>query len=216
VLDNTVNVFGDAERRRENYHWQYTFDKLQLWGLVDYEKMVYLDSDMMVMKNIDDLFDRPNFSAVAAGRLIHPTWNRLNSGTMVVEPSLQVKDELVKSIAPTVGERGRVGQSTGDQDVINHYLPDWPDKSALHLPESYNLLFKHLTIYVRKHGFSYRGSGENAIKVAHFIGARKPWHLKGMSRYLYVLKLLLNNPCGVKAWCKYMGYIRKAENALRV
>lgn len=206
---------NDANHKSENYHWQYTFDKLQLWGLTEYEKILYLDSDMLVMQNIDDLFERPSFSAVAAGKLIHPAWRRLNSGTMVITPDKTVEEALLQSITTTIEERSRENEPTGDQDVINHYLPTWPDNDNLHLSESYNLLFKHLTQYVCSHGFSYGDSGDKGIKVVHFIGAKKPWHLKGVSRNLYLLKLLAKNPCGIKAYREYMKYITEAEKCLR-
>ena len=38
-------------------HWSYTFDKLQIWGLMQFEKIVFLDSDMLILRNIDELFD---------------------------------------------------------------------------------------------------------------------------------------------------------------
>ncbi len=31
--------------------------KLQLWSLVNFDKIVYLNYDMMVLKNIDNVFD---------------------------------------------------------------------------------------------------------------------------------------------------------------
>ena len=64
-LGNSVNI-PEGSSQTIMPHWSYTFDKLQIWGLTQFEKLVFLDSDMMVVRNIDHLFDREPFSAVAA------------------------------------------------------------------------------------------------------------------------------------------------------
>ena len=42
-----------------------TFTKVQLWNFADLQKVVFLDADMIVLKNIDDLFEREELSACA-------------------------------------------------------------------------------------------------------------------------------------------------------
>ena len=39
------------------------FVKLRLWQLTEYERCVFLDADTVVLKNIDRLFEYPEFSA---------------------------------------------------------------------------------------------------------------------------------------------------------
>ena len=36
-----------------NGHWGYTFDKIHLFGLHEFSKLVYVDSDMIVRANMD-------------------------------------------------------------------------------------------------------------------------------------------------------------------
>ncbi|HEX8348407.1 MAG TPA: glycosyltransferase, partial [Hymenobacter sp.] len=45
---------------QKQHHWTHTFDKLHLFGLTQFDKLVYLDSDMMILANIDELFDKPH------------------------------------------------------------------------------------------------------------------------------------------------------------
>ena len=59
------------------------FTKLRAWELVEFDKVVLLDADMVVLKTIDELFDRPELSA--APDFLLP--DRFNSGTLVLEPS---------------------------------------------------------------------------------------------------------------------------------
>lgn len=49
-------------------NWNYTFDKFYLFDKMDFDKLVYLDSDMYVNKNIDELFEKENMSATIAGK----------------------------------------------------------------------------------------------------------------------------------------------------
>ncbi len=41
--------------------WNGTFDKLLIFGLLQYEKRFFVDRDMMVLWNIDHLLDPPSF-----------------------------------------------------------------------------------------------------------------------------------------------------------
>ncbi|CAI7907538.1 unnamed protein product [Closterium sp. NIES-54] len=59
------------------------YSKLLMWNMVRYRKLIYLDSDLLVLHNIDDLFHRPQLSA--APDTLPP--DKFNSGLMVVEPN---------------------------------------------------------------------------------------------------------------------------------
>ena len=40
-----------------------TLTKLHCWKLTQFDKMIFMDSDMVVVRPIEDLFDRDEFSA---------------------------------------------------------------------------------------------------------------------------------------------------------
>jgi hypothetical protein len=171
-------------------HWLNTFDKLQLFGLVQYRKLVYLDSDMMVLDCIDELFARPHMSAVPAGRLVHPDWVRLNSGLMVIEPAAGLPQAILATLPQALQAAHAEGHSNlGDQDLINAYYADWP-RSRLQLDESYNLLQPLVDRYLASGRYTLprdagmTGAQARAIKVLHFIGAAKPWSLRGWWRHV--------------------------------
>lgn len=152
-------------------HWSRTFEKLQAFELLEFTKVVYLDSDMMVMRNVDDLFDKPHMSAVAAGRGQpgNESWERLNSGCLVIVPQAGAVERMWRAAPVALRERDAVG----DQDLIQIAHPGWPDRPELHLGEEYNLFFMYLEHYTRELGYSLRGS--RPIKIVHFVGAVKPW-----------------------------------------
>ena len=175
-------------------HWGRTFDKVHLFGLGDYSKLVYVDSDMIVLANIDELFDKPHMSAVAAGRLVNPHWIRLNGGLLVIEPAYGLSDRIFATFPKAVAEvSGLVDQTgMGDQDLLNAYYPGWTTSTELELDQGYNMFACHLDFHIEKHGYrlpeQLGGSGP-PVKIVHFIGPRKPW-MKGASlrHYVRVLK----------------------------
>lgn len=174
----------------DSHHWNNTFDKLHLFGLVQFRKLVYLDSDMMVLSNIDELFDRPHMSAVAAGRLVHPDWVRLNSGLMVIEPQADLPAKIFGTRDAAAREaQARGAPAVGDQDLINAYYPEWP-RSRLQLDEAYNVLHPFVDHYVVNGRYALAGAASGvsprarAIKVIHFIGSAKPWSFHGVLRHV--------------------------------
>jgi alpha-N-acetylglucosamine transferase len=176
-------------------HWAGVFEKLLIFSLTQFEKIVYLDSDMLVLRGIDDLFDRPHMTAVSAD-VARSDANRLilNAGLMVIEPRVGLTDELIATL-PTVYEsekrwRTQAGRpvSMGVQSVINSFWPSWAGDTQLHLHPSYNVLVSDVDHYVRRRG--YRAFGNNGIRVLHFIGARKPWMYGSWDLATRILRLI--------------------------
>lgn len=165
------------------HHWTNTFDKIHFFGLARFEKLVYLDSDMIVLDNIDHLFEKPHMSAVAAGRLVHADWTRLNSGLMVIEPEEGLPSRIAKMLEPALDRAAKLSsQAIGDQDLINEYYKDWPMQPGLHLDDGYNLFHAHADAYINDHGYGLDHAARPAsdlqprpIHVLHFSGPVKPW-----------------------------------------
>ncbi|AEG94353.1 glycosyltransferase [Ramlibacter tataouinensis] len=171
---------------QNGHHWGRTFDKLHLFGLAHYSKLVYLDSDMLVLSSLDELFERPHLSAVPAGRLVHPDWDRLNSGLMVIEPDADLPRAIGNRLDNALATAAQAGnQAIGDQDLINAWAPGWPS-SGLQLDEGYNVFDSLLDDYLDR-GYALPtqpgGDGAKPVKVVHFIGPVKPWHPRALGRH---------------------------------
>lgn len=154
-------------------HWSRTFDKLLAFTLVGFKKVVCLDSDMMVLRNIDELFERPHMSAVIAGKSQpgNEKWELLNSGCLVVVPREGELDRLWQAVPDALTTRSAIG----DQDLLQVAHPRWVASTELHLDEGYNLFFPYLEHYMRTLGYSL--SGSHPVKIVHFVGVPKPWSL---------------------------------------
>uniref|UniRef100_A0A2K5PUW0 glycogenin glucosyltransferase n=1 Tax=Cebus imitator TaxID=2715852 RepID=A0A2K5PUW0_CEBIM len=69
-----------------------TLTKLHCWTLTHYSKCVFLDADTLVLSNVDELFDRGEFSAAP-----DPGWpDCFNSGVFVFQPSLRTHKLLLQ------------------------------------------------------------------------------------------------------------------------
>lgn len=158
-IDDTINT-------EEGYdHWNRTFDKLYVWTLSQFNKVVFLDSDIQVIKNIDYLFDCPHMSAVRADAFNEPGLDKLNSGLMVIEPNEREFEEL-----RTIVKSGELHlKNMGDQDVIRAYYHDWGTRKELTLEPGLNVLYSEVS-----RGVIQRQDVE-PVSVIHYIGHKKPW-----------------------------------------
>lgn len=167
-------ILNDPKDRRF-----YNYSKLNMWGLTQFDKIVYLDADMVVMHNIDELFDKPNLSSTNAGGMIHKDWKQLNSGLIVLEPSQSIFNHMKSQVGVIEKEKGK-----GDQAFIHQYYADWPERKELHLHHVYNTFDCHIEGYKKHHGYyldekiqlNNSKFDPKRIKVVHYIGQTKPWN----------------------------------------
>jgi len=106
------------------------FCKLRLWELEEYRRIVFLDADTLVVRNIDKLFSYPQFCGAPNLYETLDDMHRLNSGVFVAEPSKATFDDMLKRLdAP-----GSYWRRT-DQTFLERYFPHWHG-----LPYTYNTL----------------------------------------------------------------------------
>ena len=149
----------------EHEHWTHTFDKLYIWAQTQFEKVVYLDSDMQVVSNIDYLFNCPHMSAVRADEWNEPGIDKLNSGLMVIVPNLEEFEGLCQILRTGVVKL----RIMGDQDIIRAYYSDWGTHKELTLHSGLNVLYSEVS-----HGV-IKKENVQPVSVIHYIGNRKPW-----------------------------------------
>ena len=47
--------------------WEFCLTKLRAFGLTQFKKIVFLDADIMVLKNLDQLFEKPPMTSALDG-----------------------------------------------------------------------------------------------------------------------------------------------------
>ncbi len=183
IRRNKINIPNSIKSKNDIgtfSHWTNTFDKLLIFELIQFDKLVYLDSDMYVRKNIDELFEKENMSATIDrrnGPFINKEWMKLTSGLMVIEPKKGIISHFLNIIVDIESKR----ESIGDQDILQEYDTKWDKKRNLHLDVKYNMFFPHIDYYTQYSNYTL-----DDIHIVHFIYSKKPFHLveEQMSQYL--------------------------------
>lgn len=106
------------------------FLKLRLWELEQYQKIVFLDADCLVVQNIDNLFRFPEFSGAPNLYESLADMHRLNSGVFVAQPSCYTFNDMINKLDTEDAFWRRT-----DQTFLQTYFPDWHN-----LPYTYNCL----------------------------------------------------------------------------
>jgi len=149
--------------------WSTTCTKFQAWNLVEFEKVIFMDSDMLVVGPVDDALFMSNASFAASPESFPP--DTFNAGFMVIKPSKEGFAHLLEL-------NKRVGSAEGgDQGVLNNGLcPNWfsappSDLSCGRLPWLFNVEVAHYNEYkvLRKM------SNQREPSVIHFVSDGKPW-----------------------------------------
>ncbi|KAK4424505.1 Galactinol synthase 2 [Sesamum alatum] len=169
------------------------YSKLRIWEFVEYSKMIYLDGDIQVYENIDNLFDLPNgyFYAVM-DCFCEKTWSHtpqykigycqqspgrvqwpeemgpkpalyFNAGMFVFEPSLPTYHDLLSTLKITPPT------PFAEQDFLNMFFRDVYKP----IPNVYNLVLAMLW----RHPENVK---LEEVKVVHYCAAgSKPWRYTG-------------------------------------
>lgn len=164
-------------------YWRDSFFKLQAAGCTEYDKIILLDCDQMVVKNIDHLFEKPAFTATTCGRCVHEDWLSLSAGLLVLEPSEELHEKLLSLIVPAIEFKKSKGLQAGDQDVFNLAWPDWRNRPELFIPEKYNICWGWISDLCKKETCAPKD-----FYMIHFPGKKKPWDY---GKYYY-LKILIS------------------------
>ena len=149
--------------------YQQASNKLALFGCIQFNKCVYLDSDMLVFHNIDELFNKPDFSSVedCAPVKYRPAKYSLGesafcAGMFVFSPSKKLYDELL-ALTMTLPTNIK----WNDQNILAYYLRNWMDKKELHLPCEYELnIAGRENVY---NTYIDLGGKDENIKVKHYV-----------------------------------------------
>ncbi|PNY06186.1 glycogenin-1, partial [Trifolium pratense] len=170
-----ISLLANPNRVRPKRFWG-VYTKLRIFNMTNYKKVVYLDADTIVVKNIDDLFKCRKFCA----NLKHS--ERLNSGVMVVEPSETIFNDMVNKIKTTASYTG------GDQGFLNSYFPGFPNAHLFDPNLSPEALKSRPTPEMERLSTLYNADvglymlankwmvDEKELRVIHYtLGPLKPW-----------------------------------------
>ncbi|KAF6164354.1 hypothetical protein GIB67_037511 [Kingdonia uniflora] len=76
----TIERIRNPKAEKDAYN-EWNYSKFRLWQLTDYDMIIFIDTDLLILRNIDFLFGMPEISATGNNVTL------FNSGVMVIEPS---------------------------------------------------------------------------------------------------------------------------------
>ncbi|OVA05488.1 Glycosyl transferase [Macleaya cordata] len=103
----------ESPHASKNAYNRWNYSKLRIWQLIEYDKVIFVDSDLIVLKNIDKFFKHPQLSAVKDSNIF------FNSGIMLIEPSNCIFDTLMEKRYTLLSYNG------GDQGFLNEAFTWW-------------------------------------------------------------------------------------------
>lgn len=140
-----------------------SFTKLRVFDFEEYDKLVFLDADTIVMRNVDHLFDHPGIAA--APDFLMP--DKFNSGVMVIEPAHDLFLRLIQGLTDAPSYDG------GDQGFLNWFYKDWWAMPVGHrLSSAYNM--HHFIFQVMAGHPALREQCLREVKIVHYT-LQKPW-----------------------------------------
>lgn len=120
-VENLNNPYKDQANFDKRF--KLTMNKLYAWSLVEYDRVVMLDSDNLFLNKTDELFQCGRFCAVFINPCIFHT------GLFVLQPSLDVFKDMLHEL-----EIGRENPDGADQGFLGSYFPDLLDQPMFHPP----------------------------------------------------------------------------------
>ncbi|KAG2446293.1 hypothetical protein HXX76_000882 [Chlamydomonas incerta] len=151
----------------------YVYTKLYIFKMTEYKKIVFIDADVLVLRNMDSIFRCPGFCAA----LRHS--ERFNTGVMSLVPSEEAYTDMMAKVASMPSYTG------GDQGFLNSYFSGFAhsplfDPETPYTPDQYKYM-RLPTTYNADVGLFVVGSNRwmlprESLYVIHFtLGPFKPW-----------------------------------------
>ena len=153
--------YGDKDTSR----FRYVFIKLHMMSLTEYDKIVFLDTDTLVLQSIDDLFELPAPAAMRRGMNVTAAqlhgspidgsfffatdensewaWGQgtgINAGVMLVAPDWNTYQRMLSEVR-CHNHPAHVGGTGPEQDYFSRF---WADAPWTHICAEYNFQLHQL------------------------------------------------------------------------
>lgn len=153
--------------------WTGTFNKLWLFNMTEFEKIIMLDHDILIRTNIMHWFDYPTPCGILSSDGI--TWI---SGAMVIRPDMDVFERMMSQLQ-SVHVYETDGPHFGDQDFLTSFFLNDTGKQRCVMPTEAAITTSSLRDS-KAVGY-YSSSYPWLYQTVHF-GVKKPWRKSHFKR----------------------------------
>jgi lipopolysaccharide biosynthesis glycosyltransferase len=148
------------------------YTKLRIWELAQYDRILYMDGDCLVTKDVSHLLYSsqyncdPQWNGFSAAPDMLPASDKFNSGVMLIRPSSNIFDAMMS-------QKYETSFGAKVSGFLNSFFCDWytsfPPSSRL--PLGYNA---QSNLY-RQHALDWRQVEQDGLHVIHYREGVKPW-----------------------------------------
>ena len=210
----------DNNTKTGNIRGNYCYDKLLVFELTQFDKVVYLDVDIYILQNLDCLFEMPHMAAMIAGGSYpgNEDWKDLSAGILTIVP----EEGYVNRFMQVVPEVIKDGGALGDMSILQKFYSDWPQHPELNMGEKYSVLSYYAQYYEDNLGYHYDDNigDPKSVAIMHYASAEKPWmrNWGKLSSIKQDLQLFMLKLCGKRntkvIMLEYNKLIRKSRKIL--
>lgn len=154
-----------------------TYGRFLIPQMVSADRVLYLDVDTVVERNLDDLFNYDMHGHVL-GAVITADDPIFNAGVLLID-NAQLKGT---NFTTQMLQRSQTAHLKDDQSILNELYQD----NYEHLPYTYNVQVGDdlIVAYSRKYAeYEERLKTADPFTIIHFTGGNKPWGMMNGSRW---------------------------------
>lgn len=155
-LIEVPTLYRNADSARREF--AQTFTKLWAFCFLNFRRIVFLDSDTLVLQNLDELFDSDEF-LVCRDSVEQVKVGAFNSGLLAFSPKRRLFEKIADHAATAPTKDG------GDQGLLNCLFRD----EVKYLGSEFNAIKHYLY-------FRHPDVQERELRMIHYI-VKKPWEL---------------------------------------
>lgn len=166
---------GNSTADLKKNGWQHAWTKLQIFKYTQFDKLLYIDADSYVVRNLDHLFDMPGWSASCEYDAPWTGLHRFHTAFFLVEPNQQTYEELVQlaEANPLIRHpQTNEFQLANDYDLLNLYKSDWAEHKECLMP-AYTFVDSY-TLRSSTYFLKFTLNSLPRVCVIHLTGP-KPW-----------------------------------------
>ena len=180
-----IKLTGDAISKEwkmapDGGHINYmTFARYFIPQFVKEEKVLYLDSDVIVTKPLDELFELElGNHLVAAAKIVYGLEDRFNAGVLLINNKLWKEENIQKQcIEITNSEHETLPEA--DQTVLNRLCGN----RYIVLDDTYNFQIGYDRLAEQRKQYFILDKSINPLPaIIHYLSEDKPWNLFSFSR----------------------------------
>ena len=189
-IDNKLGKTKPLHRTLDNHCPGWT--KLAIFGLQQYETILYIDSDCLVLNDVSKLLELNKIytvseALVAAAPDILPS-HHFNSGVMVIRPSKEDLETMKRhaSLLTTYD-----GSDTGFLNAyFNTWYTDFPPSARLAIGYNAQQALHDMTADSNGTSTFWDVQIASDLHIVHYSNALKPWEIAGSSKTTNSLQVL--------------------------